>query len=183
MTARRQDWCVTGWREFVTRCRSVRDDLDDLIRTFPETQGISAKLVGRFIKAHQTLVAAMIRLESVIENQHDDLRDEVVPFVHGPKGTSTWGRCVGRIPKAAPKLTREQWLILGRRIKVIRSEISQLGLDLQQTKGGTKAVCNQFFKAAELGLARCWLDSIVCAQHPDWPEAIRVFYGGLGQAS
>lgn len=175
---KRRRWTIAEWADFAQRARDVRDRLDDLIRTFPETPGLTTKHINAFVKAHTRLVHAMIRTESVFADQYPDCdRDNgSIRFIHGDKLTNTWRPCKGRVPKDAPILSRAEWVAMGNRVKAIRLDIQALGMAFQWTTNKVNA--QRFFKAADtVGTAKFLLDSLVVRQHPDWSAATRVFYG------
>lgn len=72
--------------------------------------------------------------------------------------------------------SREQWTEAGRRLKAIERDLSQFAIDLQET--ATQPYVNRFLRVAgRLDEAKSKLDGLVHQQHPDWPDAKRVFYG------
>lgn len=176
MPTRPARWTLYEWGAFAARCRAVRDDLDSLIREFPETPGVTARLVQEFIRAHQEIVSAMIGLETPIEKQVPELTGRVVGFIHGENGTINWNQARGRVAKDAKSLTRAEWSALGDRIKAIRLAGMALGTELQ-AQGLAKARTRPFSKAVDLTKARMQLEGIATGQHPDWQDVSHVFFG------
>jgi hypothetical protein len=172
----RRIWTVEEWKSFTAKCRVVRDELSDLVEHFPETNGITAKIVDGFHKVEMDLFNAMRKLENLIVDQHPDLDDQVTGIVHHPerRGGSKRHACGTR---KSPNLTREQWQAIGDKLKLARAEMHSLAIELQSASGSSRPHVNRFIKIGELGTIRCMLDAVARAQHPDWEEATRVFYG------
>lgn len=177
-TRRRTDWTVAQWADFGRRCREARDRLNHLIRSFPETAGLSTRHVNVMIRAHDRLVLAMLGAESVFASQHPDRNNEAIRTIHGG-GHTIWAPCRGRVRRDVPPLSRGRWAELGREVKAIDREVGALGAEFLRTRGGGKSgYGTRFLRAREaMGRVKCRLDDLACGQHPGWPDVARVFYG------
>lgn len=177
---RHRPWTLDEWTAYGRRCRALLDQVDTLIREFPETPGLKARDINLLIETHGRLSAAVWAVEGVYERQAAGRWD---PF-GGRSWCSLatdgrfWGRCTGRV-RQAEDLSREEWSDLGRRVKAIRDETAALGMALVEVPAATNAITARFLKVCNrpLGRLQCRLDDLVCRQHPDWPEATSVFYG------
>jgi hypothetical protein len=173
---RKTTWDIDQWRDFGRRCQDVRTRLDALIKTFPETRGLTSKILNGFISAHGKFVLATMDAESLLCRQHPGCDDESARIIRGDGGTH-WLPSRIRVKRDAPTLSREEWIDLGNRAKRLRDDIGTLGMELQKTAGRSTAVADKFIAVSEFSATRSLLDSLVVEQHPDWPDATRVFYG------
>lgn len=173
---RKSAWSAERWRDFGRRCQAVRDRYDELIRTLPETRGLTPRPINRLIRGYDRLYKAMVGAESVFAAQYPDRNFEAIGVIHGAGGAFL-APCRGRVPASVPILSREEWIALGRTVKDLRDDITALGMELQETARASKPTVKRFLDASELGDARTDLDALVCRQHPGWAGATRVFYG------
>jgi hypothetical protein len=175
---RREPWTLDQWRAFGRRCQGVRRRLDDLIRHFPETRGLTSGHVNGMVKLAEAWHAAMVSAETPFEGQHPEHCISTLGIIHGENGGGavSWGPCRGRVKRDAPALSRERWAELGAEFKAIRREMMALSIDLGGAIGPRRIAR---FDAAErrLDKVRCALDGLVYRQHPDWREFARAFYG------
>jgi hypothetical protein len=172
---RLRSWTVVQWGNFAHRGRDVRDRIDRAIRELPETAGLTPRHVNLLIKAHGAMWGVLMAIEHEFARQHPDRDHEAIRLAHG-ESPNVWAPCRGRVRKGERKLSRDEWREWGERLKAIDRDVSALFIEFHAT--APKARARRFqavFKA--MSRARCALDGLVCRQHPDWPEATRVFYG------
>ena len=74
------------------------------------------------------------------------------------------------------ELTREQWIELGRRVKLARQTLCDLRTRTEQMLG--KAACRQFQQAvSKLDRDKAKLEAVARRQHPKWDNIVHVFFG------
>ena len=71
-------------------------------------------------------------------------------------------------------LTRENWMAIAEKMRQGFALIHECQVALQETL----TLADQRRIRLPGGRLKCRLDSIVVAQHPQWAEATRIFYGG-----
>lgn len=72
--------------------------------------------------------------------------------------------------------SKDQWVQFGNRVKAVRRELQNLGLELQETANVTE--CRRLFRVVDaLDKAKCKLENLPAEQHPTWGDVTRVFYG------
>jgi hypothetical protein len=155
----------------------MRDATSELIRTFPATEGLRVSHIDALIRIHNRILHAMIGAENVLARQHPDANGEAMRIMHGTDW-STWAPCSGRNRRHPPKLTREQWIDWGRKLKAIHDEAVRLFGVFLDTQGATKPYLRRFFTIQKAtSNAKVRFDALVYKQHPDWEGFTRAFYG------
>lgn len=82
-----------------------------------------------------------------------------------------------RVVRKRRPLTRREWVRTGEDVKACRARLTRIGMAMQ-AGGFTKLASRKWFKIEDrLDSLKCKLDGLAFAQHRDWPEFSRVFYG------
>jgi hypothetical protein len=175
-------WDVDRWIEYGACLHRAIGHLAHAGCRLPPTPGWKARDTDALLRARGSIEIALVKMERVIL-EHFGGRWEDVPapvarfpqhwFEHPDVQPRPWTR--------RPEPTsREDWMRFGDMVKEARETLQQCYVVFSnQCRGRDRkphlAALNKAI--AQIDKAKCRLDSLVCNQHPDWPEASRIFYG------
>jgi hypothetical protein len=188
---RKQIWTEHQWRAYVDRLCRVRMILYEFMFKMTPSKGLrAARHLDPFLRAHNQIEYAMVSLENT-----------VVAHLGGetavPGGAINF--CRGRLPDAQPRdrsdvcaayvkgvarrseppLPRETWIEWGAKGLEANNALSAAICDVQCARGDVKRHIGRLRKSQSALLrGRAHLDDLVCAQYPDWEDAIKVFFAG-----
>jgi hypothetical protein len=191
--ARYRRWNENQWREYIAKTVRLRQLVHEFFDGFPETRGLRAAHLRPFVDAHLQIEYSALGLEDVVSEHFGG--DPAVPdggaieFVRGrargvkDRSDTLIARIAGKAKPSDPVLSREQWQEWGDRAKEAWDLHIALIIKLQEIVSKTSRPLTAMSKVGRaLYAGKCRMDSLVCAQHPDWPEATRVFYGARDDA-
>jgi hypothetical protein len=184
-----QYWTEKQWRAYTARLCRIREILYEFVFEMPPTAGLQARQHRKpFMQAHGSLVASMDRLENVLI-QHLGGAERVpggaIAFARGRNGgvkeRSDTAICFvkGNAKSSDATFSCEQWMTWGDKAKEATKLIGDAITEVRRAHGREvkrhiRALMNTD-KYLLTGRAR--LDDLVCVQHPEWPNATRVFFG------
>jgi hypothetical protein len=177
---RKLTWAEPQWREYVAKLCRVRQ----VIREFYEflcTQGLRADHLKPFVRAHDLVALAALRLEDVVVDQlggESAVPGGAIAFARGRDGADHMIFGVrGKAKPTGTPLSREQWAEWGRRAKEARGLLFGMLASVRLVKGTSRHVGVLLRAIKALDAGRCKLDGLACDQHREWDRATRVFYG------
>jgi hypothetical protein len=172
-------WAEPQWREYVAGLGRVRRIVREFYE-FPCTRGLRADHLKPFVRAHDLIELAALRLEDVVVDQlggESAVKGDAIAFARGGDEADDMILGVyGRAP-TSPPLSREQWAEWGRRAKEARRLLIEMLVSVQAIRGTSRHVAALLGAIKALDAGRCKLDGLACDQHRDWDRATRVFYG------
>jgi hypothetical protein len=191
----KQYWTESQWRAYIAKLCRLRRIFWEFVFQMPESQGLRPSHRKPWIEAHRSIVTAMIRLEKTVVlhmGGEDCVPGGAIRFCQGrmpdddrkPDGEKdesdvTIASMKGRAKRAIPPLAREQWLEWGAKAREAHNLIGAMigevwfarGLDVRRHITALQKT------QKHVTVARGCLETLVCRQHRDWDDAIRVFFG------
>jgi hypothetical protein len=179
-------WTANRWLEYGKDIHRVIEAVGIVLAQLPPTIGWRAPDCDSLLKVERALGCSLVAMEDVIlEHFGGRWEDVPAPVARFPQHWVTHPLVPHRTwPRRPEPTSREEWGRFGDLIKEAKCTLQRCYVTwTNECRGRTRkrhiVWLNKALRAIDK--ANCRLDSLVCNQHPDWTEAIRIFYGAHGE--